>query len=76
MIKNTKTRIQICITKKQAEWLENTCKKAGISKSKYISWMLAKSAEEMLKILNLNTHFGNYTEEEIQEIISYNWIDD
>jgi len=74
MIKDNMLRIQLTITKKQHEWLEKTCEKAGISKSRYISWMLAKSAEEMLKILNLNTHLGNFTDDEIKEIIKTDWI--
>lgn len=70
------TRIQITISKKQDDWLKNICEKAGISKSKYISWCLAKTGEELLKVLKLNSHYGNYTDEEIQKIIKVNWIED
>ena len=76
MIKDNMVRIQITLSKAQAEWLENMCKKAGISKSKYISWTLVKSAEELLKILRLNSVFGNYTEEQIYQIAKCKWLDD
>lgn len=76
MVKDTMTRVQITLSKTQAEWLEKTCKKARISKSKYISWILSKKAEELLKILKLNTHFGNYTDEEIQRLMQVNWIEE
>lgn len=76
MIKDNMVRIQITLSKAQAEWLENMCKKGGISKSKYISWTLVKSAQELLRLLKLNSVFGNYTEEEIIRIASAKWIDD
>lgn len=74
MISQNSKEIRITLTKAQAQWLENTCKKAGISKSCYISWMLAKSAEEMLKVLKNNSNWGNYTDEQIQEIVKTPWI--
>lgn len=74
MISDKNKEIRITISKDQAKWLENTCKKAGITKSEYISWMLVKSATELLKVLNQKTEFGNYTEEEIQKIIKTKWI--
>lgn len=70
MISENNKEIRLTLPKAQAQWLENTCKIAGISKSKYISWCLAKKAEELLKVLNLNTALGNYSNEEIKEIIS------
>ena len=70
MIANYNKEIRLTLPKAQAEWLENTCKIAGISKSKYISWCLAKKAEELLKVLNLNTSLGNYSNEQIRQIIS------
>lgn len=77
MIKDTNIRIQITLSKAQANWLKNLCKKAGISTSKYISWILSKKADELLNLLNLNTHFGNYTKEQIEEIMKTNlWIED
>ena len=69
MISPFNKEIRLTLPKSQAEWLEKTCKKAGISKSKYISWCLAKKAEELLKILNLNSVMGNYSKQEIKEII-------
>ena len=69
MISPFNKEIRLTLPKAQAEWLENTCKKAKISKSKYISWCLAKKAEELLKVLNLNSYLGNYKKEEIAEII-------
>lgn len=76
MINKNNETIKITLSKKQAEWLENTCKKAKITKSKYISWLLAKSAEEMLKVLKNNSNWGNYSDDEIQKIISTKWLDE
>lgn len=76
MISQNNKEIRLTLPKAQAEWLENTCKKAGISKSKYISWCLAKKAEELLKVLNLNSSLGNYTKSEIKEIITQPKITD
>jgi len=74
MISENNKEIRITISKSQAKWLENVCKKAGITKSEYISWMLVKSATELLKVLNQKSQFGEYTEEEIQRIIHTKWI--
>lgn len=76
MVKGSNIRIQITLSKAQANWLKNLCKKAGISTSKYISWILSKKADELLNLLNLNTHFGSYTEEQIKELMNINWIDE
>lgn len=76
MINQNNKEIKITLSKKQAEWLENVCEKAKISKSKYISWLLAKSAEELLKVLKSNSNWGNYSDEEIQQIISTKWLDE
>lgn len=76
MISQFNKEIRLTLPKSQAEWLEKTCKKAGISKSKYISWCLAKKAEELLKILNLNSVMGNYSPKEIKEIIQPDKISD
>lgn len=75
MISHKNKEIRITLSKDQANWLENTCKKAGITKSEYISWMLVKSATELLKVLNQKSLFGNYTDEEIQRIIKTKWIE-
>lgn len=69
MISPNNKEIRLTISKAQADWLENLCKKAGISKSRYISWCLAKKAEELLKVLNLNSQLGNYQKDQIAEII-------
>lgn len=75
MISEKNKEIRITISKAQAKWLENVCKKAGITKSEYISWCLVKSATELLKVLNQKTTFGEYTDEEIQRIIHTKWIE-
>lgn len=74
MISNKNKEIRITLSKDQAKWLENTCKRAGITKSEYISWMLVKSATELLKVLNQKTLFGDYTDQEIERIIRTPWI--
>lgn len=76
MIAKNNKEIRITLTQAQANWLENICKKANITKSRYISWILAKKAEEMLKVLNQNTTLYAYTEEEISEILKTPWIDE
>lgn len=74
MISAKNKEIRITLSKDQAKWLEITCKKAGITKSEYISWMLVKSATELLQVLNQKTLFGEYTDEEIRNIIHTKWI--
>ena len=76
MINQNNERITITISKAQAQWIKTICKKASITISKYISWTLAKKAEELLKVLNQNTTLYNYSEEEIKEILKTKWIKD
>jgi len=76
MINENNKEIRITLSKSQANWLEKTCKLAKISKSKYISWLLSKSAEEMLKVLKANSNWGNYSDDEIEKIIKCNWLED
>lgn len=66
MISKNNKEIRITLPKPQATWLEKTCKKAGISKSQYISWILIRKAEEMVKVLHQKT---DLTEEEVKELI-------
>lgn len=65
--KNKNIRIVITLPIKQEEWLRNTCKKAMITPSQYISWILSKKAEEMIKILKYQ--LDDYTDEEIADLI-------
>lgn len=60
-------RIRITLPPKQKKWLLDFCKTHKISVSKYISWMLAKKAEEMIEILRIDKN--TYTEEELDEIV-------
>lgn len=74
-LKKGKKMLQVSISLKQYEWLDNFCSSRGITKSKYIKWMLCKKAEEMLVLLKFNPE-NVYTQEELQEILSTKWLDE
>lgn len=74
-IKKTKKMLQVSISKEQYEWLDGFCKSRGVTKSKYIKWILCKKAEEMLLLLKFNPD-TILTQEQLQEIISTKWLDD
>lgn len=76
-VKANKKRVMITLPKAQAEWLEKFTKERDITISHYISWMLAKKAEEMIKILKIQNE-KDYSEaelHEILEIIKKEWVD-
>lgn len=75
MVKNNKKRVMITLPKKQLEWLEGFCKNHNKTISKYISYMLAHKAEEMLLFLKIDEE-NIYTREELDEIIKTKWIDE
>ena len=70
MISKNNKEIRITLSKNQANWLEKTCKLAGITKSQYISWIMMKKAEEMLKVLNLNTKLEVISEDELRALLN------
>lgn len=49
-------RIIITISKKQFKWIEDFSNKKHLSKSKLISWLLAKKTEDVISTLKLNTN--------------------
>lgn len=74
--KSRKKRVMITLPIKQVEWITQFCKDHRISVSHYISWMLAKKAEEMIDILRIDAR--QYTPEEYDEMINLiktKWVD-
>ena len=47
-------RIYITISKKQYNWLEDFASKKNITKSKLISWLLAKKTKDVIDTLKLD----------------------
>lgn len=70
MIKNDNIRFNITLSKKQYKWLSEICKKRGISKSKFINWILSLKAREMIELLNIN----KYSLEELINIAKQEWL--
>lgn len=66
MVSNKNVRIHVTLSKTQKKWLDNFCKKHDITPSKYISWLLVKKAQEMIRILHVSNYEMNI--EEIQEM--------
>lgn len=62
--KSKNVRIFITISKKQYDWLSDFSKKKHLTKSKLISWLLAKKTKDVIDTLNLNTH----PQEEVKKI--------
>lgn len=75
MIKESNERVQITLSKEQANWLKKFCKCHEITPSKYIRWLLSKKAEEMLLLLKVNKDYI-ITEEELKAIIQTKWLKD
>lgn len=75
MIKKGKSRIIITLPDTQIEWLQKTCKRAGLTLSKYISWLMAKKIEEIYLILKYNENKPSDEEiNQILEIARAKWI--
>lgn len=75
-IRKDKERIIISLPINQIKWLESMSKRAGISKSKFISWYLARKAYELYQVLKLNENKPSDEEmEEILDIVKTKWID-
>ena len=66
-INNTKTRIIITIPKSQAEWIDKMAKKAQVSRSKYISWFMARKADELYTFMSFDE--AKPSQEDLDEII-------
>lgn len=74
MVKNNKKRVMITLPKRQLEWAEKFAKEHGKTLSKFISYMLAHRADEMINFFEIDGN--NYTKEELQEIINTKWVED
>lgn len=74
-LKKNKKMLQVSISQEQYKWLDQFCKNRGITKSNYIKWMLCKKAEEMLLLLKVDPE-NRYTQDELEEIIKYKWLED
>ena len=73
-VNKNKTRISITLPERQAKWLDKLCKEIGISKSKYIFWLLTKTSKEMLEILEYEMNYDEEREKEILQIIKTPWV--
>ena len=51
--KKLNKRLDITLPKSQAKWLENNADKLEISKSKFISWILAKRIKQIIEELRI-----------------------
>ena len=80
--KKLNKRLDITLPKSQAEWLETNAEKLEISKSKFISWILAKRIKQIIDELRiyeepdiitrrneLDNQINEITDEEINNLI-------
>lgn len=80
--KKLNKRLDITLPKSQAEWLENNTEKMEISKSKFISWILAKRIKQIIEELRIyeepdtlirrneiDKQIDDITDEEIEDLI-------
>lgn len=76
-IKKTNERIIITLPTTQVKWLESMSKKAEISKSKFVSYFLARKADELYNFMKFNENKPTPQElEELMEIIHTKWIEE
>lgn len=73
-VNKNKVRISITLPERQAEWLNKLCKEYGISKSKYIFWLLTKTSKEMIEILEYEINYDDERLQEILKIIKTPWV--
>lgn len=66
--KDKNVRVFITLSIKQNKWLDDFSKKKHLTKSKLISWLLAKKTQDVIDTLNLNTH----PQEEVKKINDIN----
>lgn len=52
MVKKGNERIILTLPEKQVAWLRKMAKKAKITPSEYIKWILCRKAEELVKFLH------------------------
>lgn len=75
-IKQGKSRIIIALPDEQIKWLTAMSRKAGVTKSKFISWFLARKADELYNFLKFNDEKPSPQEmEQLLKIIKTKWLD-
>ena len=80
--KKLNKRLDITLPKSQAEWLETNAKKLEISKSKFISWILAKRIKQIIEELRvyeepdvitrrneIDKQIDEFSDEEIEDLL-------
>lgn len=75
-IKQGKSRIIIALPDEQIKWLTAMSRKARVTKSKFISWFLARKADELYNFLKFEENKPSQEEmEQLLKIIHTKWLD-
>lgn len=76
-VKKGKTRVIITLPDEQLNWLKSMTKRTHLTLSKYISWLMAKKAEELYMLLHINENRPSDAElKSILEVARMKWLDD